>query len=193
MTDKQLEENEKQAVTFKHPITGETFCEIAATHLALGVKRNPRDILRVKRIASRFPGLSEALRVHFPDDEDFIWADEPAQMNVRSSTVYMSAVGRAALHEGGPRVCNALRVAEGRAGRSAPIGDENVNEAEVHLREERIDALASLIALFSLPDRFAASPVQTEDEEEAREIIREFQRFSEASATARAHANVSVV
>ena len=153
-----------RVLTFKHPITGETFYEIAAPHLALGVKRNPRDIARVKRIASRFPGLSEALRVHFPDDEDFIWADEPAQMNLRSSTAYMSAVGRVALIEGGPRVCNALRVAEGRAGRSAPIADENVNEAEVHLREERIDALASLIALFSLPDRFAASPVEPEDD-----------------------------
>jgi hypothetical protein len=92
MTDKQLEEIEKQAVTFKHPTTGETFYEIAAPHLALGVKRNPSDMARVKRIAPRFPGLMDALSAHFPDDEDFIWADEPARLNVRDANDYRDAV-----------------------------------------------------------------------------------------------------
>ncbi len=169
MTDKDLETNEEHATTFKHPVTGETFHELAAAHLAQCVKRNPSDVARVKRVAWRFPGLAEALLAHFPNDEDLEWGGTPPP-NARDANDYISAVGRARC-EGGPRVCNMLHDAEKRAGRIAIIADENVNDAEAHLREERIDALASLIALFSLPDRFAASPVEPEDDDADAEPV----------------------
>lgn len=162
MTDKQLEEVEERATTFKHPHTGEAFHELAADHLAAGVKRNPRDMARVKRVASRFPGLFEALLVHFPDDKDFMWEDAPP-LNARDANDYRHAVGGILPCGMGPRVCNALYNAERRAARVALSPEANVNDAEAHLREERIDALASLIALFSLPDRYAARPVETEE------------------------------
>jgi len=162
MTDKQLETNEKQATTLRHPITGETFHELAAGHLAQGVKRNPSDVARVKRIAPRFPGLVQALSAHFPDDEDFIWGDVPSPPNVRDANGYRQAVMcvdpcRA------PRVHDLLYIAERMVARVALADDENVNDAAVHLHEERIDALASLMALFSLPDQYAASPVETQE------------------------------
>ena len=158
MTDKELEKHEELATTFKHPITGETFHELAAAYLAQCVKRNPSDMARVKRIASRFRGLMDALAAHFPDDQDFVWAEEPARLYIRDANGYVNAIERRG--EGGPRICNMLHDAEKRAARIAITPAEHVNDAEVHLREERIDALASLMALFSLPDRFAASPVR---------------------------------
>jgi hypothetical protein len=162
MTDKQLEETEQSVTTFKHPITGETFHELAAAHLALGVKRNPGDMARVRRIASRFPGLTDALLAHFPDDWGLQW-NIPAE--TLEANRYRKALGEIHPCSRGPRVCNLLYNAERKAARIALVSDEDVNDAEVHLREERIDALASLIALFSLPDRYAASPVETEDDE----------------------------
>lgn len=165
MTDKELEELEEQMTAFKHPVTGEGFDELAGAYLALGVKQNPRDMARVKRIARRFPGLAQTLLAYFPGDEDLgdiSWGDAPPLI-VHEANVYRDAVQGVFGCGRGPRVHNLLYNAERRAARIALVEPEDVNDAEVHLREERIDALASLMALFSLPDRYAVEPVETED------------------------------
>jgi hypothetical protein len=165
MSSEQLEEIEQRATTIKHPITGETFNELAATHLALGVKRNPGDMARVKRITPRFPGLADALLVHFPSDKDFkdIAAGWPSPSEVRDEDEYLRDMHRKRYL---PRVDNLLYIAELKAGRLTNWYDPfwleiGLNLAIVHLHEERVDALASLLALFALPDQYAPNPATT--------------------------------
>ena len=70
MTDKQLSEREERATTLVHPITQQSFCEIAAEHFASMTKRNPSSMARIKRVALRYPGLAQELLKHFPGDEE---------------------------------------------------------------------------------------------------------------------------
>lgn len=158
MDDYQLEEREELAITYRHRVTGQSFCEMAAEHLAAGLKRNPQDLARVKRITPRFAGLAQALLVYRPDDPDLKdiaegWDIPP---KARRASAYMEAMGSIASL---PRVDNLLYVAERRAGQ-IPIPDGDDNPADDHLREERIDALASLLSLFSVPDAYAPDPVE---------------------------------
>ena len=164
----ELMDKEEDATKLIHPVTGQTFCEIAAEHLALGVKRNPRDMQRVKRIAGYYLGppdarwsLPEALLLHFPDDKDFkdIANGEDMPPQPRDERAYIDEM-HSVLKRTGPRLDHHLYYAERRAGQiPVPDGDDD-NTAEVHLREERIDALAELVSLFAVPDVYAACPVQ---------------------------------
>ncbi len=165
MYDYQLEEMEELAITYRHPITGQSFCELSAEYLAAGLKRDPQDMARVKRIVPRFPGLAEALLIYFPGDADLKdiaegWGTPP---KVRRASLYMVDRGTP---RSLPRVDNSLYVAERMAGQ-IPIPDGDDNPAEDHLREERIDALTSLLSLFSVPDAYAACPVMKPGEPSA--------------------------
>ena len=155
----ELSEREDVATKFTHAVTGQTFCEIAAEHLAIGVKRNPRDMARVKRIVGNFIGLAEAMLKYFPDDVDFkSIAEWGASLTPREPNRYVAEMCSKLT---GPRVDPFLHRAEKLAGR-IPIPDGDGNPAEAHLRVERIDALASLMALFAVPDAYAACPVVNE-------------------------------
>ena len=152
----ELSEREDVATKFTHAVTGQTFCEIAAEHLAIGVKRNPRDMARVKRIVGNFIGLPEAMLKYFPDDGDFKdIAEWGTTLTPREPNQYVAEMFSKVT---GPRVDDFLHRAEKMAGR-IPVPDGDDNPAEAHLREERIAALAELVALFAVPDAYAADPV----------------------------------
>jgi hypothetical protein len=163
----ELNDREELATKMVHPVTGQTFCELAAEVLARGVKLDPTDLARVKRIAPCYIGpadakwsLPEALLLHFPGDKDFKdMADgENVPCIARNADEYIDEM-RSVLQRTGPRLDNDLFHAERRAGRvEIPPGDGN--PADVHLREERIDALAFLLSLFAVPAKFAADPVE---------------------------------
>jgi hypothetical protein len=177
MTDEQLSQVEERAIKLLHPVTGQSFCELAAEHLALSVKRNPFDIVRVIRIAPRFPGLAQQLLSNFPDEEclkdiadgwytpmsarhadDYIHdACEEREIKSDDWLTKQAAAGDAVcvneLIAYAERFAGWVTLGNGVGGRGG------INPAEVHLREERIDALASLLALFATPDKGTAEPV----------------------------------
>jgi hypothetical protein len=184
MTEEQLSQAEQDAVKLKHPVTGQTFCEIAAEELARGVKRNPSDVARIRRIAPRFPGLAQELLRHFPDAQclkDIAegWDTLPTPRNV---VAYADDFG--SFRDDAAESLIAIETASGKhsvdwliayAERFAPCvplaergglhgGDwaewDGLNPPERHLREERIDALASLLSLFAVPDAYAPDPVE---------------------------------
>lgn len=168
----ELYEREDAATKMVHPVTGQTFCELAAEELAKGVRLNPGDLARVKRIAPYYLGsvdakwsLPEALLLYFPDDKDFKDMAENGggpHKTARDPNAYIEEMS-SVLKRRGPRLDNDLFHAERRAGR-VEIPDGDGNPADVHLREERIDALASLVSLFSAPDVYAAWPLLKENE-----------------------------
>ena len=172
MTDKQLSEREERATTLVHPITQQSFCEIAAEHFALMTKRNPSSMARIKRVALRYPGLAKELLTHFPGDEDLQdikdgwWIGPPIPQDAcnyqRDVLTYRPWLGR---------FDHYLGKAQLAAGRIARCDDDN-DPAEWHLREERIDALASLLCLFADPDAATACPVANGPEREAVDNLR---------------------
>jgi hypothetical protein len=167
MDGAELNDREEAATKLVHPATGQTFCELAAEELARGVKLDPTVMARVKRIAPYYIGpadakwsLPEALLLHFPGDEDFqdIADGEYALSMARDADEYIAEMG-SALQRTRLRFDNDIFYAERRASRvKIPPGDGN--PADVHLREERIDALASLLSLFAVPAKFAADPIE---------------------------------
>ncbi len=162
----QINDMEELATKLIHPVTGQSFCELAAEELARGVKLNPGDLPRVKRIAGYYIGpsdakwsLPEALLLHFPGDKDLqdIIDGECAPLLRRDPNAYIDEM-RAVMKRRGPRSHNDLFHAQRLAGQvDIPPGDEN--PADVHLWEERIDALAFLLSLFATPEVYTAWPL----------------------------------
>ena len=186
MTDEQLSKAEQDAVKLKHLVTAQTFCELAAEDLARDVKRNPNpdvDVVRVMRVSRRYPGLAQELLKYFPNEE---WLKEIAEgrdepLTRRDPDGYAEefyldqewATKRldAAKATGGIYSVDWLIAYAERFAAHVPFtkrgGDwdrwedwDGLNPTERHLREERIDALASLLSLFVNPDRAVACPVE---------------------------------
>ena len=184
MTEEQLLQAEQDAVKLKHPVTGQTFCEIAAEELARGAKRNPSDVARVRRAAPRFPGLAQELLRHFPDAQclkDIAegWDTLPTP---RNSDAYADDFG--SFRDDAAENLNAIETTSGkhsvdwliaygaRFAACIPFAErgglhggdreewDGLTPPERHLREERIDVLASLLSLFGVPDAYAPDPVE---------------------------------
>lgn len=178
MTDLQFAQVEEDATKLIHPETGQSFCELAAEYFAAGVKRNPLDIYRISRIARRYPGLAQALRAYFPDEDDLKdiaegWQRPPTPRDPKDYEGEMCAIAEMA--------AAALDAAEAEKGKysvdwliahaerwaacctlymSAANVDGLLNLPERQLWEERVDALSALLSLFANPDAAVAVPVE---------------------------------
>ena len=175
MKDKQLSQVEVQAVKLKHRETGQSFCELAAARLAAGVTLNPDDVVRVIRIAPRFPGLAKELLKHFPDEAKLkdIAEGRGQPVTPRNADDYLGEL--CDLRDDLEGKLDALRAATDEAAcvkklqvsaiqSAAWVGDmvrSGYSSPKQHLREERIDALASLLCLFANPDTACPDPVET--------------------------------
>lgn len=148
---------EQEAVKLTHPITKQSFCEIAAEHFNLVVKRNPRALPRIKRVVPYYPGLAQQLLTHFPDDDELfaIAGGWDMSREPRDDNNYMRDTGQ--LRDRGCCLPGILAAAEKSAARAAMKNDAN-NPVEEHLWEERVDALATLFCLFASPDMMTVSP-----------------------------------
>lgn len=185
MTEEQLSQAEQDAVKLKHPVTGQTFCEIAAEELARGVKRNPSDVARIRRIVPRFPGLAQELLRHFPDaqclkdiaegwdtlptprnldayaDDFGSFRDDAAEnLNSIEITAGKHSIGWLIAYAERFAACVPFAERGGLHGGGNWAEWDGLNPPERHLREERIDALASLLALFAVPDAYVPDPVE---------------------------------
>jgi hypothetical protein len=184
MTEEQLSQAEQDAVKLKHPVTGQTFCEIAAEELARGVKRDTSGVARIRRIAPRFPGLAQELLRHFPDaqclrdiaegwdtlpmprnfvayaDDFSSFRDEAAEnLNAIETTSGKHSVDWLIAYAERFAACVPFAERGGFHGENWEEWD-GLNPPERHFREERIDALASLLSLFAVSDAYMPDPVE---------------------------------
>jgi hypothetical protein len=181
ITEADLTGLEHALATKTHRETGQPFGELAAEFLAANVRRlggaYSSDMARLERIVPRYPGLARHLLKHFPDE---IWLRQAASFQqgprrARDQNDYVNEACMARDCAEDDWLAKKAKVDAGTANDTERV-DELIAYAEVaagthtlghihdpvgaHLREERIEALASLMTLFARPDAVIAEPVE---------------------------------